>query len=329
MNILSLFDGISCGQLALGRTRLQIDNYFASEISKDCMDVANRNFPNTIQLGDVQTIDVPRNIDVLIGGSPCQGFSVAGKGLNFVDPRSRLFFDFVRVLEICKPKYFLLENTPMKAEWRDIISSYLGVQPVTINSELVSAQSRKRLYWTNIPNITQPKDKNILLCDILDPIVDEKYYIDSERAIQICDLEAERGKIGYFGTNSQGNRIYSIWSKSVTLCGQAGGFGAKTGLYWIPCITPDRVKKRQNGPRFKPSNAKFYTLTAQDRHGVLVNGQIRKLTPVECERLQTIPENYTAGLSDNKRYKLIGNAWTVDIISHLLDGIVVDKHVAI
>lgn len=324
MNILSLFDGISCGQLALGRTRLQIENYYASEIDKDCIAVTNKNFPNTKHLGDVQTMKIPQDIDLLIGGSPCQGFSVAGKGLNFVDPRSRLFFDFVRVLEITKPKYFLLENTPMKQEWQDIISSYLGVQPVRINSELVSAQSRKRLYWTNIPDITQPEDKNIKLCDILEPTVDEKYYIDTERAIEICDLEAERGKIGYIGTNSQGNRIYCIWNKSVTLCGQAGGLGAKTGLYWIPCITPSRIHKRQNGPRFKPSNAKFYTLTAQDSHGVLINGQIRKLTPLECERLQTIPENFTEGLSDNKRYKLIGNAWTVDVIKHLLDRIAVN-----
>jgi site-specific DNA-cytosine methylase len=321
MNVLSLFDGISCGQLALKRTNLPVTNYYASEIDKDAITVTNKNFPNTKQLGDVQTLKIPSEIDLLMGGSPCQGFSVAGKRLNFIDPRSRLFFDYVRVLEKTKPKYFLLENTPMKQEWQDIITSYLGVKPIKINSELVSAQSRKRLYWTNIPNVTQPEDKKILLCDILEPEVDEKYFISTERAIQICDLEAQRGKIGFIGTDSQGNRIYCIWNKSVTLCGLAGGLGAKTGLYWIPCLTPSRVNQRQNGPRFKPSNAKFYTLTAQDKHGVVVNGQIRKLTPLECERLQTIPEQYTSGFSDNKRYKMLGNAWTVDVIKHLLDGI--------
>lgn len=322
MIVASLFDGISCGQIALERAGISVEKYFASEIDKYAIQTTQKHYPNTIQLGDVQQIKVPKEIDLLIGGSPCQGFSFAGKQLNFVDPRSRLFFDFVRVLEQTQPKYFFLENTPMKAEFVDIISRYLGCRPIILNSDLVSAQSRKRLYWTNIPYDKSPEDKGIMLCDILEDEVDQKYYIDTDRALVICDIEAKKGKIAYIEKDSQGNRIYCIHNKSVTLVGQAGGLGAKTGLYWIPVITPDRVNKRQNGNRFKPSNAKFYTLTAQDRHGVLVKGQIRKLTPIECERLQTIPENYTADHSDNKRYKLIGNAWTVDIIKHFFKNLV-------
>jgi DNA (cytosine-5)-methyltransferase 3A len=163
MNVLSLFDGMSCGQIALNKLGIKYDNYFASEIDKYAIKVTQNNYPNTKQLGnvvDVKGKDLPK-IDLLIGGSPCQGFSFAGKQLNFEDHRSKLFFEFVRLLEECKPKYFLLENVNMKQEYQDIISKYLGVKPILINSNLVSTQNRRRLYWTNIPNINQPKDKNI------------------------------------------------------------------------------------------------------------------------------------------------------------------------
>ena len=209
----------------------------------------------------------------------------------------------------------------MKKEYQNVISKHLGVEPIEINSALVSAQDRKRLYWTNIPNISKPDDKGILLSDILETEVDDKYYINTDKAIEICDIEANKRKIGYIGTNSLGNRIYSIHNKSVTLTALGGGWGAKTGLYWIPCITPERINKRQNGQRFKPSNSKFYTLTATDKHGVLMNGQIRKLTPLECERLQTLPDNYTEGISDTQRYKTLGNGWTVDVIAHIFRGL--------
>jgi DNA-cytosine methyltransferase len=324
MNVLSLFDGMSAGQIALEKAGIKVDKYYASDIDKYAISVTQKNFPNTIQLGDVRTLEIPKEIDLLIGGSPCQGFSFAGKQLNFDDPRSSLFFDYVRILKEVKPTYFLLENVPMKQEFKDIISSYLGVEPILINSSLLSAQSRKRWYWTNIPNIHQPVDKGIVLSDILEEKVDEKYYINTERAIEICDLEAKKGKIAYIGTGSQGFRIYSIHDKSVTLCGSSGGMGGKTGLYWIPCMSVDRTKKSQNGIRFKPSNSKFYTLTSKERHGVLVNGQIRRLTPLECERLQTVPEGFTAEgingkISDSQRYKLLGNSWTVDVISHIFE----------
>ena len=215
MNVLSLFDGISCGQIALERAGIKVDNYFASEIDKYAIKVTQKNYPNTIQLGDVCNIkcnELPK-IDLLIGGSPCQGFSFAGKQLNFNDPRSKLFFEFVRILKEVKPKYFLLENVKMKKEYQNVISEHLGVEPIEINSALVSAQDRKRLYWTNIPNINKPDDKGILLSDILETEVDDKYYINTDKAIEICDIEANKRKIGYIGTNSLGNRIYSIHNK--------------------------------------------------------------------------------------------------------------------
>ncbi len=169
MNVLSLFDGISCGQIALNRLGIKYDNYFASEIDKYAMQVTQYNFPDTIQLGnviDVKGSDLPK-INLMIGGSPCQGFSFAGKQLNFDDPRSKLFFEFVRLKNELNPKWFLLENNKMKKQYQDIISSYLGVEPIKINSSLVSAQNRERLYWTNIPNIMLPVNKNIMLCDVI------------------------------------------------------------------------------------------------------------------------------------------------------------------
>ena len=176
-NVLSLFDGCSGGQMALNKAGFTYNKYYASEIEKNPIAVTQFNYPDTVQLGDVTKVfskDLPK-IDLLLGGSPCQGFSFAGKQLNFDDERSKLFFEYVRLLDECKPKYFLLENVKMKKEYQDIISEHLGVQPIEINSSLMSAQNRKRLYWTNIPNIVQPTDKGILLKDILiTGVVDEK-----------------------------------------------------------------------------------------------------------------------------------------------------------
>lgn len=384
MNILSLFDGMSAGRLAAERAHLPIDKYYASEIDKYAIAVSKKNFPDIIHLGTVEdhnkwSIDFGK-IDLLLGGSPCQGFSFAGKQLNFNDSRSKLFFQYVEILKKIKKEnprvFFLLENVKMKKEYQDTISKYLGVQPIEINSNLVSAQNRKRLYWTNIPNIKQPKDKKIFLKDIVHEKADmdyavsdtwcrwfkekaqylldknyvaispekaitmtarqimswngnfiyeclKKYIVPFNKTFQIIEKEVEKGKVGYFNTNSQGNRVYYIHDKAVTLCGQAGGRGAKTGLYLFGCITPDRVNKKQNGQRFSEGQ-KFYTLTAQDKHGILIEGYIRKLTPVEAERLQTLPDNYTEGelnkkkISDAQRYKMLGNGWTVDVIAHIL-----------
>lgn len=382
-NVLSLFDGMSCGQLALDAAGIEYDNYYAAEIDKYAVQVAKKNYPNTIHLGDVTKIDVSElpYIGMLIGGSPCQGFSFAGKQLNFEDPRSALFFDYVKILKAIR-KYnpdvlFLLENVKMKKEYQDIISDFLGVQPIEINSNLVSAQNRKRLYWTNIQGIKQPKDKGVLLKHIIHETLDrtlsekeieymlkgsekwqqagncrfdrytqygekkantitanfhkgvpynvffhelEKYVVPFDKTLQILDKEVQKGKVGYFRKDSQANRVYFIHDKAVTLTGEAGGGAAKMGQYLFGVITPDRVEKRQNGQRFSEGR-KFYTLTAQDKHGILIEGYIRKLTPIECERLQTVPDNYTAGVSDSQRYKMLGNGWTRDVISHIFSFI--------
>lgn len=209
----------------------------------------------------------------------------------------------------------------MKKEYQDIISEHLGVEPIEINSALVSAQNRKRLYWTNISFADLPSHNKLTVEDILESEVDFKYYIEPQRSVVICGNEVKRRKICFIGSDSQGNSVYSINNKSVCLCGNAGGLGAKTGLYATPCLTPSRTELRQNGRRFKPPRSKFYTLTVVDRHGVLTNNFIRKLTPVECERLQTVPDNYTNHASDNQRYKMLGNGWTVDVIAHILRGI--------
>lgn len=336
--VLSLFDGMSCGQIALNRLGVEYDKYFASEIDKYAIKITQKNYPETVQVGDITALsadDLP-DIDLVIGGSPCQGFSFAGKQLNFDDPRSKMFFEYVRMLNECNPEYFLLENVKMKQEYQDVITDYLGVPPVEIDSALVSAQRRKRLYWTNIPGyktnlfgeklIGQPEDKGILLKDIVHentftlhdkPYCLKKYIVPFDKTLKILNKEVEEGKVGYFRKDSQANRVYFIHNKAVTLCGGAGGGAGKMGQYLFGCITPDRIEKRQNGQRFNDGN-KFYTLTEQDRRGVLIEGYIRKLTPVECERLQTVPDDYTEGVSDTQRYKMLGNGFTVDVICHLL-----------
>ena len=183
MNVLSLFDGMSCGQLALQRAGIKVDNYYACEIDKYAIQVTQKNFPNTIQLGDVTTANYyfDKGIDLLMGGSPCQGFSFAGGQLAFDDPRSKLFFEFVRIKEELQPKYFLLENVKMKQEFQDVITKYMGVEPIEINSSLFSAQNRRRLYWTNIPVDMDIKDKGLVLKDILQTDHDEPPVPINER----------------------------------------------------------------------------------------------------------------------------------------------------
>lgn len=333
-NVLSIFDGMSCGQIALNRLGIKYDNYFASEINKSAIQVTQHNFPNTIQLGDVnnwKSWNLPK-IDLIFAGSPCQGFSIAGKQLNFNDPRSALFFTFLDILRAYNPKHYLLENVKMKQEWEDVITECLGQSPVLIDSADFSAQQRKRVYWCTMLPLARWEPCQLTVEDILEPEVDVKYCIEPQRAVIICENDVKKRKIGYIGTDSQGNRIYNIHGKAVTLCGMAGGLGAKTGLYAMPCITPERLEKRQNGRRFKPPHSKFYTLTAQDKHGILTDNFIRKLTPLECERLQTVDDNFTkygfdnttqqvVEISDNFRYKLLGNGWTISVVEHILKGL--------
>jgi len=475
---LSLFDGISCGQEALKQAGISTRIFLASEIEKYPKMITRKNHPLTIQLGDVKNVvadDLP-HVNLLMGGSPCQGFSFAGKQLNFDDPRSALFFEFVRLLKECKPDYFLLENVKMKQEYQDIISEHLGVEPVMINSALVSAQSRKRLYWTNIPGvgqpddlqinlinvlennvddsisnkrqkivdknlgdklnqdhlvigssqknayigkdkcstltqamasgggqipmikITQPKDKGIVLKDILEESP-EDYTLMSDKFVNRnkdagCLIDSDKPKASnlsameyvkngrqsdYIKSDKKGRpcelkdfnknalchhaataidvnghdslkRVYADSGKSPTLNTMGGGNTHPKVL-----IVPEKVKVRKHevdipvlcgrivGRKINPETGKrddynpdlkaeqrieprldekSGTLTTVQKDNVVVtHPTYRKLTPKECERLQTLPDNYTKGVSNTQRYKALGNGWTVDVIVHLLQGL--------
>ena len=285
MNVLSLFDGMSCGQIALERIGIKVDNYFASEIDKYAIQVTMKNYPNTRQLGDVTGIKYSGNykIDLFIGGSPCQDLS-KGKtdGEGLYGTNSSLFWEYVRLLKEVKPKYFLLENVTMKKEWEDIITKELGVKPIEINSNLVSAQNRKRLYWTNIPSIKQPEDKKILIKDILDK---KPFALFSDERIENTKVKTKnymKWDISNKGYYSQQDRAYY---KDGKMC----------------CVPKSQVKSKVNV--------------------IESDGVYRRLSPVEVERLQTVPDNYTIGVSDTQRYCMIGNGWTVDVISHIFKNL--------
>lgn len=285
MNVLSLFDGMSCGQIALTQLNFNIENYFASEIDKHAMKVTQHNFPNTKQIGDVTMVkseDLPK-IDLLIGGSPCQGFSFAGKKLNFEDDRSKLFFEYVRLLKECKPTYFLLENVNMIKEWQDIITEYLGVEPIFINSRLVSAQDRKRLYWTNIPNVTVPEDRNIKFSDVSE----DGFFCGAMRGRRINPL-----------TNTRDDYNKEIQIEQYIEC------RADDKTNCLTTVQKDNVAVQYKSPRQPIKNVAY-----------------RWLTPLEYERLQTVPDGYTSVASDNQRRRMMGNGWTVEVIKHILKNI--------
>ena len=310
MNVLSLFDGMSCGQIALEKSGFQVDKYFASEIDKYAMQVARANYPDMVHLGDVRDIKAHKNgelfvpldrgykIDLLIGGSPCQGFSFAGKQLNFDDPRSKLFWEYVRLLKELQPKYFLLENVKMKQESMDVITEALGVEPIFINSSLVSAQNRQRYYWTNIPMDKLPDDKGIMLKDIL-----EDGYVDRDKAH--C-IDANYFKGGNLKSYFEKHRRQLVFSDE-GLChvGDADlkGHGYNRRVYHPDGKAPSLCAA--SGGNLEPK-----TFISPDSW--------RKLTPLECERLQTVPEGYTAHVSNTQRYRMLGNGWTVDVITHIL-----------
>ena len=302
MNVLSLFDGMSCGQIALQKSGFQVDKYFASEIDKHAIKVAKANYPDMVHLGDVRDVsadDLPQ-IDLLIGGSPCQGFSFAGKQLNFDDPRSKLFWEYVRLLKELQPKYFLLENVKMKQESMDVITEALGVEPIFINSSLVSAQNRQRYYWTNIPMGKLPDDKGIMLKDIL-----EDGFVDRDKAH--C-IDANYFKGGNLKSYFEKHRRQLVFSDE-GLChvGDADlkGHGYNRRVYHPDGKAPSLCAA--SGGNLEPK-----TFISPDSW--------RKLTPLECERLQTVPEGYTAHVSNTQRYRMLGNGWTVDVISHILKG---------
>jgi DNA (cytosine-5)-methyltransferase 3A len=481
MNVLSLFDGMSCGRIALERLGIPVDNYYASEIDKYAIQVSQANYPNIIQVGDVTELDTSTlpKIDLIMGGSPCQGFSFAGKQLAFDDPRSALFFEFVRCVKELQPKYFLLENVRMKKEYLDVISEYMGVEPIMINSALVSAQNRVRYYWTNIPEIEQPEQRGIVLRDILETNTSNEYLAGENlqknykggnqlnpnyksQANTIHDTEGKSGTIcagthgyanGYvkdfdknlskmttkddksfcltsnyhgaiaensierkqrtmiptdkplhIGTavdikgHDQIKRVYSEDGKSPTLTTCGGGHrepkvvaGAWRGRYYkdgvrqdqfgsvagktkqmlelrkdektntvttvqkdnvvVETITVDKDKKQLT---IKEATKKGYTTiedgdcfdmtfpnsktrrgrNMKDKSNCLTAANYdymryehsdedkevywRKLTPVECERLQTVPDNYTNHVSNTQRYKMLGNGWTIEVITHIL-----------
>ena len=465
MNVLSLFDGMSCGMIALDRLGIKVDKYYASEIDKYAMQVSQANYPDIIQVGDITKLDLSTlpQIDLVMGGSPCQGFSFAGKQLAFDDPRSMLFFEFEECVKELKPKYFLLENVRMKKDYLDVISEYMEVDPIFINSSLVSAQSRQRYYWTNIPNVEQPKERGMVLRDILEDQVGSEHYVGDN--MQKNYKDGNQLNPNY---KSQANTIHNSDKKSGTICagthGYANGYvgdkhkpvkqternarhlkqldekslcmtatmykgAGNNGMTLVPQKlvddTSDLPKKSQtiksqyyksskanfersgtfhatgipqklvsdkpqhigtavdikghdqikrvyspngksttvttcgvghrepkvvsgayrarsvdeNGKRVawkdtKPKqmlelrrDEKSNSVTSVQKDNVLTQDEVywRKLTPLECERLQTVPDNYTNHVSNTQRYKMLGNGWTIEVIAHILQNMEVDN----
>jgi len=461
IKVLSLFDGMSCGQIALDQLGIEVDTYYASEIDKYAIEITQKNFPETIQVGDITKLD-PKDfadVDLIMGGSPCQGFSFAGKQLAFDDPRSALFFEFIRMLKAIKPKYFLLENVRMKKEFLDIISQQVsecypeitfGIQPILINSSLVSAQNRQRYYWTNISNIKQPEERGIVLRDILENDVDNEFYhgkksieymersndkwqqtgtrradryeqtADKKKSftitenwhkgvpynyfketkpkqvgklieqvkvrkhqvdipkLQTCILDhyakcgKDKKKIAkelndkystvehYFrklgsdffsipseehwpqlkkilgietnkfdkqimefefrdGVFETKQRVYSDEGKSPTLTHGSADKLIQVGI--AADISGHDILKRVYSPEGKSPT--LNTMGGGNREPKVAQENLtwRKLTPLECERLQTVPDNYTEGVSNTQRYKMLGNGWTVEVIKHILGDI--------
>lgn len=345
INVLSLFDGMSCGRIALERSGIEVDNYYASELDKYAITVTQANYPNTIQMGDVTNwphwdIDWS-SIDLIIGGSPCQGFSFAGKQLAFDDPRSKLFFEYVNILEYVKmlnPQVkFMLENVKMKKEFLNVISESLGVEPVFINSALVSAQNRQRYYWANW-DFDQPEDKGLVLVDIVECSVDLKYQL-SEKL-----LKGFENKINRRAEMKSGFDKFNVRPLSEKVsCLTARYYKTPMSDPFIEIRSAAMVGRKldENGKRNDLLNTKAIQCLEVNSHGKsrclstvskdsLVSDlppgrhtdyerkSYRKLTPIECERLQTVPDNYTDHVSNTQRYKMLGNGWTVDVIAHIL-----------
>jgi DNA-cytosine methyltransferase len=349
INVLSLFDGISCGQVALQRAGVVVNNYFASEVDKYAIAVTQKNYPNTHQLGDVTAIKAEHlpKIDLLIGGSPCQGFSFAGKGLNFDDPRSKLFFEFVRLLKEVKPKYFLLENVVMKKEISAVISELLGVQPIMINSSLVSAQNRKRLYWTNIPNVQQPEDLGLMWGHVRETGVNSESYYYTEKAMQwLARSSQKRNKV--LVVHSDFEKMQMIEASHCKKYSNQRFFGIVDYPTCKQTIASLRGRfvvggKRQDSKVSTEGLTKQYIefrydnksncLSTVKKDNIVVPFTLpyrippddflfRYITPLECERLQTLPDGYTSCVSDTQRYKAIGNGWTVDVVAGIFKSMV-------
>ena len=411
INVLSLFDGMSGGQMALSKAGIKVDRYIASEVDKYAIKITMKNYPNTEQIGSVLELSddylKSLNVDLLIGGSPCQGFSISGKmrgsstksgvdvttleqylelkrkGFEF-DGQSYLFWEYVRVWKLIKPKYFLLENVRVTKKWLPMFNEAMGVEPILINSSLLSAQNRVRYYWTNIPNVTTPKDKGILLKDILlsSEEVASKYTL-SDKLVEGFERHRDRHKErgNGFGfkpitdlnmkahcitdpgktrasdkdvlrpcktrefkesslchhsadaTDIKGNesikRVYNPSGKSPTLNTMQGGHREPKVLH-IPEATKKGFAEILDGECFDyamPNSKTRRGRSMKEKSNCLQTSNAflqynhpyyRKLTPLECERLQTIPDNYSEGVSNSQRYKMIGNGFTIDVIAHIL-----------
>ena len=316
MKVLSLFDGMSCGQIALNRVGITPEKYYAAEIDKYAIKVTQANYPDTVHLGSVEDwrewdIDWD-SVDLLIGGSPCQGFSFAGKQLAFDDPRSKLFFVYVDILKHIKsvnPNIkFMLENVKMKKEYLAIITKLLGVEPVFINSALVSAQNRQRYYWCNW-NVEQPNDRGVALADIL-----ESDHVDREKSH--C-LDANYYKGGNLKSYFEKNRRQLAFTNPAAIVGRKlDGNGKRNDSLHVK--QTQCLEVHDHGKSRCLSTVQKDTVVLSLSPGRYPNGKdYRKLTPIECERLQTVPDNYTNHVSNTQRYKMLGNGWTVDVIAHI------------
>ena len=356
LNVLSLFDGMSCGQIALERAGIKVNNYFASEIDKYAIQVAKHNYPNIQHIGDVTQVkstQLPK-IDLCIGGSPCQGFSFAGKQLNFDDPRSKLFFEFVRLLKECNPKYFLLENVKMKKEWQDIISKELGVEPIEICSSLFSAQQRKRLYWTNINvDLSKLPKSNNVIADVLDlPIKNKRedkiLMSKSDFKVKVRKNYIDKKELALFLRSYKTKTINEIsvfcnapktmvehWFRT------DNSFSIPDAEYWFKlkeCLKIENCKYDKAVTEFELKNNSFdmakriyhidgkhptlTTLTGGGQRKTITDGnEMFYLNPEHCEKLQTVPLGYTKTASERQRFRMLGNGWTVDVIAFILSFI--------
>lgn len=309
MNVLSLFDGISCGMAALNDAGIKVDKYFASEIEESAITISKSNFPDIVRLGDVnnwESWDLPK-IDLVIGGSPCQGFSRNGNGLNFQDPRSCLFFKYVDILKCIQRQNpgvkFLLENVSMKKEWLQTIDSFMNVPHREINSRLLSAQNRPRMYWTNI-DFEMPEDSNVLLLDILENVDTTNFIYQNGILFDPGISEAERSLV----SNVNGEiRIRQATKQGYAIAENGDGINL--------CFPTSKTR------RGRVIKQKSPTLDCQCNVCVYVDGAIRKFTRTELERLQTLPDGYTSVANGNTAKKAIGNGWNMKTISHIFKGI--------
>lgn len=305
MRVLGLFDGIACGKVALNELGINTEKYYSSEINQHSIKVSKKNHSDIEHIGDVKKVRIPKgyNIDLLIAGSPCQGFSFAGRQLNFEDPRSKLFFEFVRILKECR-RYnpnvlFMLENVVMLKEHEKVITDILEVNPILIDSALLSAQMRKRLYWTNIENIEQPSNNNLFIKDILDEDVhdsDNTYYKGGFR-----NYLNDKKITSFLSCN---NKEVIVSSEKTYLANERRISKTKGLLEKSTCLTLSST-----------------SIAGSGGVGLFVNNRHRKINRLECERLQGLPDGYTNSVSENQGIQQCGNGWNIPTIKHILKSL--------